>query len=290
MDGLAAAAPAAAMPALQSAELTSEQLAFMNFQLMAAAGIPLQLDIHQLMGLAAQAQIGMPLPLQPFISPSVVEQTPVPQEEQKPKTTPRRRAAKGGRGKKPTTACEDEPGDGGQVCAQDAQQQETGGTAVPAVKTPKQKQPPRATTGKRSRKSKDDAVEGETAEEAAARKEAQREAEKEKKKRAARVRALKGVNVVGLAGRDENSASFTVCGSSSEYTVTLSDAGCSCSCPDHHFRRHDCKHIKVILAKLHIVEEPEKWAEAVTRVGVSVSGKLDAAEAAYLMEQLAEDE
>lgn len=46
-----------------------------------------------------------------------------------------------------------------------------------------------------------------------------------------------------------------------EYTVTLSDAGCSCSCPDHHFRRHDCKHIKVILAKLHIVEEPEKWAE-----------------------------
>lgn len=84
------------------------------------------------------------------------------------RTTPRRRAAKGGRGKKPPTAGEDEAGDGARVCAQDAQQQETGGTEVATIKTPKQK-PPR-TTGKRSRKSKDDAVEGETAEEAAARK------------------------------------------------------------------------------------------------------------------------
>ncbi len=43
--------------------------------------------------------------------------------------------------------------------------------------------------------------------------------------------------------------------------VTISDGAPRCTCPDHLIRRRNCKHIKVVLAKLRILGEEDKWHE-----------------------------
>ncbi|PNW76622.1 hypothetical protein CHLRE_11g467743v5 [Chlamydomonas reinhardtii] len=105
---------------------------------------------------------------------------------------------------------------------------------------------------------------------------------------AQQAKKLRELEVQGLAAFDEDSATFNVCGSTGNtYTVTLSNGKPHCSCPDHRFRRHDCKHIKLVLAKLRIQRRPKDWFEAVQRLstsGDSVTGRLDAAEAAQAAE------
>lgn len=86
-----------------------------------------------------------------------------------------------------------------------------------------------------------------------------------KKKLAARMRALE------LSGLDEvtaDHASFQVLGSGKNrlYTVTLNDEKHSCQCMDYRFRRHNCKHICLVLNRLGILEQPQAaWRQAVER-------------------------
>lgn len=122
------------------------------------------------------------------------------------------------------------------------------------------------------------------------------------KRAAQQAKKLRELEVQGLAAFDEDSATFNVCGSTGEmpntlfwsliinacittqarsnklnnnrphaagntYTVTLSNGKPHCSCPDHRFRRHDCKHIKLVLAKLRIQRRPKDWFEVRSGTG-----------------------
>ncbi|KAG2427576.1 hypothetical protein HXX76_012230 [Chlamydomonas incerta] len=166
--------------------------------------------------------------------------------------------------------------------------------AEPSVQTPQQRRPARTSRGpKRALQADDDEGEvgqdaGKDAEEAEARKRAAQQQKQAKK--------LLELEVEGLVEFDEDSAIFNVCGSTGNiYTVTLSDAKSNCTCPDHRFRRRDCKHIKLVRAKLQIQRQPGNWFEAVQRLsaggtgggGGSVAGRLDAAAAAAVVEEAA---
>jgi hypothetical protein len=49
------------------------------------------------------------------------------------------------------------------------------------------------------------------------------------------------------------------------YRVELTDAKRKCQCVDHRIRKHDCKHIRLLLQSLGIANSPEKWLEATKR-------------------------
>ncbi|KAG2446873.1 hypothetical protein HYH02_008029 [Chlamydomonas schloesseri] len=130
----------------------------------------------------------------------------------------------------------------------------------PSVQTPPQRR--RAASAAR-RQEPGGGEEGRPEQGAARRLRAQDDDEDAAKRRAAaQAQKLRELEVEGLAGFDESSASFSVCGSTGNtYQVVLSDAKRTCTCPDHRFRRHDCKHIKLVLAKLHIPRQPKRWRE-----------------------------
>lgn len=55
---------------------------------------------------------------------------------------------------------------------------------------------------------------------------------------------------------------FMVIGSTgNNYQVTLTDDKRKCQCMDHRIRRHDCKHIRLILANLNCVDAPQNWRQ-----------------------------
>ncbi|MEW5311885.1 MAG: hypothetical protein WDW38_003564 [Sanguina aurantia] len=62
---------------------------------------------------------------------------------------------------------------------------------------------------------------------------------------------LKQLELSGLVDINEAEAVFVVVGSTgSHYTVRLFDDRRSCECMDHRTRRHDCKHIRLILGAM----------------------------------------
>ena len=83
----------------------------------------------------------------------------------------------------------------------------------------------------------------------------------ERKRMIARTKALA---LDGLVNFDKEEATFIVIGSRGDpYVIKLNDIKRTCTCLDHRFRRHDCKHILLVLSQLEILEEPEKWHSAV---------------------------
>lgn len=67
----------------------------------------------------------------------------------------------------------------------------------------------------------------------------------------------------GLVKVDDEKAVFLIVGSKGrQYEVELSDTKRKCQCIDHRIRKHDCKHIKLLLRSLGIADTPEKWLEA----------------------------
>lgn len=83
----------------------------------------------------------------------------------------------------------------------------------------------------------------------------------QRKRMLARTKAL---NLDGLVDFNKDSVTFIVIGSRGDpYTIKITDEKRTCTCLDHRFRRHDCKHILLVLSQLNILEEPERWHEAV---------------------------
>jgi hypothetical protein len=62
------------------------------------------------------------------------------------------------------------------------------------------------------------------------------------------------------------------------YKVELNDEKRKCQCVDHRIRRHDCKHIKLMLKMLGIEKKPQAWLRATQQLvktqaqGVVTSG------------------
>ncbi|KAL4445856.1 hypothetical protein ABPG77_009055 [Micractinium sp. CCAP 211/92] len=68
----------------------------------------------------------------------------------------------------------------------------------------------------------------------------------------------------GLIEMTQENAKFVVLGSKgNHYTITLKDDKHTCACLDYHFRRHNCKHIMLVLSQLGIEEQPQEWRSAV---------------------------
>lgn len=87
-----------------------------------------------------------------------------------------------------------------------------------------------------------------------------------KKRTLARMKALE---LSGLVDLTPEAAKFIVIGSKGDpYTVTLADEKHKCTCLDHRFRRHNCKHICLVLSQVGALDDPSNWREA-------VEGKLD---------------
>jgi hypothetical protein len=83
-----------------------------------------------------------------------------------------------------------------------------------------------------------------------------------KKRMIARMKALELSGLVDFVPADP-SASFIVIGSKGDpYTVTLSDEKHRCTCLDHRFRRHNCKHICLVLSQLDTLDNPAGWFAA----------------------------
>ena len=49
------------------------------------------------------------------------------------------------------------------------------------------------------------------------------------------------------------------------YKVELSDEKRKCQCVDHRCRKHDCKHIRLVLKSLGIEDSPLDWHSAVDK-------------------------
>lgn len=82
-----------------------------------------------------------------------------------------------------------------------------------------------------------------------------------KKRMLARMKALA---LSGLVDFTPEAAKFIVIGSKGDpYTVTLADEKHKCTCLDHRFRRHNCKHICLVLSQVGALENPEMWHSAV---------------------------
>ena len=61
----------------------------------------------------------------------------------------------------------------------------------------------------------------------------------------------------GIIDLTPDLAKFAVFGSTgSHYTVTLKDEKHTCTCLDHRFRRHNCKHILAVCDGLGILQDP----------------------------------
>jgi len=68
----------------------------------------------------------------------------------------------------------------------------------------------------------------------------------------------------GLVDFSEDAAKFIVIGSKGDpYTITLADDKHKCTCLDHRFRRHNCKHICLVLSQLGVLDDPSKWHSGV---------------------------
>ena len=88
------------------------------------------------------------------------------------------------------------------------------------------------------------------------------EDKKDAKKRA--LARMKALDMSGLVEFTPDSATFIVIGSKGDpYTITLSDEKHKCTCLDHRFRRHNCKHILLVLSLLGTLEDPSNWRSAV---------------------------
>ncbi|EIE27523.1 hypothetical protein COCSUDRAFT_64271 [Coccomyxa subellipsoidea C-169] len=75
---------------------------------------------------------------------------------------------------------------------------------------------------------------------------------------------LKSLQMNGLIELTDKAAKFVVLGSTKKhYTVTLSDDRHACQCVDSRIRKHECKHIRLVLTQLDIADNPSKWHEAV---------------------------
>ena len=84
-----------------------------------------------------------------------------------------------------------------------------------------------------------------------------------KKRMLARMKALAIGNLVDFT---PEAAKFIVFGSKGDpYTVTLADEKHKCTCLDHRFRRHNCKHICLVLSQVEALEDPSTWHSAVER-------------------------
>lgn len=82
-----------------------------------------------------------------------------------------------------------------------------------------------------------------------------------KKRMLARMKALSIGNLVDFT---PEAAKFIVIGSKGDpYTVTLADEKHKCTCLDHRFRRHNCKHICLVLSQVGALEDPSTWRGAV---------------------------
>lgn len=88
------------------------------------------------------------------------------------------------------------------------------------------------------------------------------EEKKDSKKRT--LARMKALDMSGLIDYTPEYAKFLVIGSKGDpYTVTLSDEKHKCTCLDHRFRRHNCKHILLVLSLLGTLEDPSAWRPAV---------------------------
>lgn len=59
---------------------------------------------------------------------------------------------------------------------------------------------------------------------------------------------------------------FGVTGSTGNpYIVTLTDSARKCQCLDHRMRKHDCKHIRLVLNSIGAAEAPKEWRAALER-------------------------
>ncbi|KAL4425739.1 hypothetical protein ABPG75_009755 [Micractinium tetrahymenae] len=68
----------------------------------------------------------------------------------------------------------------------------------------------------------------------------------------------------GLIEMTHENAKFVVLGSKgNHYTITLKDDKHTCGCLDYRFRRHNCKHILLVLSQLGIEDRPQEWRSAV---------------------------
>jgi hypothetical protein len=89
----------------------------------------------------------------------------------------------------------------------------------------------------------------------------------ERKRTLARMSALE---LSGLVEFTLTAATFIVLGSRGDpYTVTLADEKHRCTCLDYRFRRHNCKHICLVLSQVGALDAPATWHAA-------VEGSLDA--------------
>jgi hypothetical protein len=98
----------------------------------------------------------------------------------------------------------------------------------------------------------------------------------ERKRMLARMSALSMDHLVEF---DDDSAKFVVLGSKGDpYTVALQDGKHTCTCLDHRFRRHDCKHILLVLRQLGKLDAPADWRAGVeARLGELAAGPAPAA-------------
>ncbi len=98
----------------------------------------------------------------------------------------------------------------------------------------------------------------------------------ERKRMLARMAALSMDHLVEF---DDDSAKFVVLGSKGDpYTVALQDGKHTCTCLDHRFRRHNCKHILLVLRQLGKLDAPADWRAGVeARLGELAAGPAPAA-------------
>ncbi|CAL8463455.1 g2989 [Coccomyxa elongata] len=75
---------------------------------------------------------------------------------------------------------------------------------------------------------------------------------------------LKSLQLNGLIDFSDKAAKFVVLGSTkNHYIVTLSDDRHACQCVDFRIRKHQCKHIRLVLTQLDIADKPSSWHDAV---------------------------
>ncbi|PSC67876.1 ring finger domain-containing [Micractinium conductrix] len=75
---------------------------------------------------------------------------------------------------------------------------------------------------------------------------------------------MKQLHLDGLVELGQEAAKFMVLGSKNNaYTISLNDTKHTCQCLDYRFRRHNCKHILLVLSQLGVEECPGEWRAAV---------------------------
>lgn len=61
------------------------------------------------------------------------------------------------------------------------------------------------------------------------------------------------------------------------YKVTMTDEKRTCQCVDHRIRKHDCKHIRLLLQTMGISDSPGEWFSAAQRLVTSQAANVAAA-------------